>query len=77
MTYFVIGLCLGMIVMAVISDKVHREELNELHKKNSTSMKPRLTEQVFAETKREKMLKDERIAWQAEHPKPWYLVKQS
>ena len=40
-------------------------------------MKPRLTEQVFAETKQEKMLKDERIAWQAKHPKPWYLVKQS
>ena len=33
MTCFVIGLCLGMIVMAVISDKAHREELNELRKK--------------------------------------------
>jgi len=32
MTYFVIGLCLGMIVMAVISDKAHREELNELRR---------------------------------------------
>jgi hypothetical protein len=40
-------------------------------------MSKRLTEQVFAETQRENKLRDERIAWQAEHPKPWYLVKQS
>ena len=33
MTYFVIGLCVGMIVMAVICDRAHREELNQLHKK--------------------------------------------
>ena len=33
MTYFVIGLCLGMIVMAIVCEKVHREELNQLHKK--------------------------------------------
>lgn len=33
MTYFVIGLCLGMIVMAVICERAHREELNQLHKK--------------------------------------------
>ena len=33
MTYFVIGLCSGMIIMAIICEKVHREELNELHKK--------------------------------------------
>ena len=32
MINFVIGLCLGMIVMAVICEKVHREELSELHK---------------------------------------------
>ena len=30
---FVIGLCLGMIVMAIVCEKVHREELSELHKK--------------------------------------------
>jgi hypothetical protein len=40
-------------------------------------MSKRLTEQVFAETQWEKKLRDERIAWQVEHPKPWYLVKQS
>lgn len=33
MTYFVIGLCLGLCIMAVICEKVHREELNELRKK--------------------------------------------
>ena len=27
------------------------------------------------EDKRLKKLVDERIAWQNEHPKPWYLVK--
>jgi uncharacterized membrane protein YciS (DUF1049 family) len=32
MIYFVVGLCLGMIVMAVICEKVHREELSELRK---------------------------------------------
>lgn len=32
MIYFVVGLCLGMIVMAIICNKVHREELNELRK---------------------------------------------
>lgn len=72
MTYFVIGLCVGMIVMAIVCDKVHREELNEL-RKNSTSMKPRLTEPVADEVKREKKLRQERKNWQEEHPKPWYL----
>ena len=33
MIYFVVGLLLGMIVMAVICEKVHREELNDLRKK--------------------------------------------
>jgi uncharacterized membrane-anchored protein YhcB (DUF1043 family) len=33
MIYFVVGLFLGMIVMAVICEKVHQEELNELRKK--------------------------------------------
>ena len=32
MTYFVIGLCLGMIVMAVISDKAHKAEITELRR---------------------------------------------
>lgn len=32
MIYFVVGLCLGMIVMAVVCEKAHREELNELRK---------------------------------------------
>ena len=33
MTYFVIGLCLGMIVMAVVCEKAHQGELNDLRKK--------------------------------------------
>jgi hypothetical protein len=32
MIYFVVGLFLGMTVMAIICEKVHREELNELRK---------------------------------------------
>ena len=32
MIYFVVGLCLGMTIMAIICNKVHREELNELRK---------------------------------------------
>jgi uncharacterized membrane-anchored protein YhcB (DUF1043 family) len=32
MTYFVIGLCLGMIVMAIICDKAHKTEVEELRK---------------------------------------------
>ena len=32
MIYFVAGLCLGMIVMAIICEKAHREELSELRK---------------------------------------------
>ena len=32
MIYFVVGLCLGMIVMAIICEKANREELNELRK---------------------------------------------
>ena len=33
MIYFVVGLCLGMIVMAVVCEKAHREELNDLRKR--------------------------------------------
>ena len=32
MIYFVVGLCLGMTIMAIICEKAHREELNELRK---------------------------------------------
>lgn len=32
MTYFVIGLCIGMIVMAVICDKAHKAEITELRR---------------------------------------------
>ena len=32
MTYFVIGLCLGMIVMAVIGDRAHKAEITELRR---------------------------------------------
>jgi len=32
MTYFVVGLCLGMIVMAIICDKAHKAEVEELRK---------------------------------------------
>ena len=32
MIYFVVGLCLGMTVMAIICEKVHQEDLNDLRK---------------------------------------------
>ena len=32
MTYFVIGLCLGLCVMAVICDKAHKAEITELRR---------------------------------------------
>jgi len=32
MIYFVVGLCLVMIVMAVVCEEAHKEELNELRK---------------------------------------------
>ena len=32
MIHFVIGLCLGMIVMAIICDKAHKAEVGELRK---------------------------------------------
>jgi hypothetical protein len=35
---------------------------------------PKLTDAVLAETRRERKLRKERLAWQAEHPKPWYLI---
>ena len=32
MIYFVVGLCLGMTIMAIICNKAHKEEVNELRK---------------------------------------------
>ena len=32
MIYFVVGLCLGMTIMAIICEKAHQEDLNELRK---------------------------------------------
>ena len=32
MTYFVIGLCLGLCVMAVIGDRAHKAEITELRR---------------------------------------------
>ena len=33
MIYFVVGLCLGMTIMAIICEMAHREELSDLRKK--------------------------------------------
>ena len=32
MIYFVVGLCLGMIVMIIICEEAHKEEVNDLRK---------------------------------------------
>lgn len=40
-------------------------------------MPGKLTEAVFLETQRERKLRQEREAWEKEHPKPWYLNKRT
>lgn len=34
MIYFVIGLCFGLVVMAIICEKAHRAEINDLRQKS-------------------------------------------
>ena len=67
MTYFVIGLCLGMIVMAVICEKVHREELSELRKqierdsKNYYDAVSKLEDEIMTQRNVVKALNDDNV----------------
>jgi len=45
MINFVIGLCLGMTVMAVISDKAHKAEVEELRKQIERNRKNEIDKQ--------------------------------
>lgn len=67
MIYFVVGLCLGMIVMAIICEKVHREELNELRKqierdsKNYYDAVSKLESEIMTQRNVVKALNDDNV----------------
>lgn len=67
MIYFVVGLCLGMIVMAIICEKAHREELNELRKqieqdsKNYYNAVSKLESEIMTQRNVVKALNDDNV----------------
>ena len=67
MIYFVVGLCLGMIVMAIICEKVHQEELSELRKqieqdsKNYYDAVSKLEDEIMTQRNVVKALNDDNV----------------
>jgi len=67
MTYFVIGLCLGMVVMAVICDKAHKAELDDLRKqieqdsKNYYDAVSKLEDEIRTQRNVAKALNDDNV----------------
>ena len=67
MIYFVVGLCLGMIVMAIICEKAHREELSELRKqierdsKNYYNAVSKLEDEIMTQRNVVKALNDDNV----------------
>ena len=67
MIYFVVGLCLGMTIMAIICEKVHREELNELRKqiendsKNYYNAVSKLEDEIMTQRNVVKALNDDNV----------------
>ena len=67
MTYFVIGLCLGMVVMAVICDKAHKAELDDLRKqieqdsKNYYNAVSELEDEIMTQRNVVKALNDDNV----------------
>lgn len=67
MIYFVVGLCLGMTIMAIICEKVHREELNELRKqieqdsKNYYNAVSKLEDEIRTQRNVVKALNDDNV----------------
>ena len=67
MTYFVIGLCLGMIVMAIICDKAHKTEVEELRKqierdsKNYYDAVSKLEDEIRTQRNVVKALKEDNV----------------
>ena len=67
MIYFVIGLCLGMVVMAVICDKAHKAELDDLRKqieqdsKNYYNAVSELEDEIMTQRNVVKALNDDNV----------------
>ena len=67
MIYFAIGMFLGMIVMAIICEKAHREELNELSKqierdsKNFYNAVSKLEDEIMTQRNVVKALNDDNV----------------
>lgn len=67
MIYFVVGLCLGMTIMAVVCEKAHREELNELRKqierdsKNYYDAVSKLEDEIMTQRNVVKALNDDNV----------------
>lgn len=67
MIYFVVGLCLGMIVMAIICEEVHQEDLNELRKqierdsKNYYDAVSKLEDEIMTQRNVVKALNDDNV----------------
>lgn len=67
MIYFVVGLCLGMTIMAIICEKAHREDLNELRKqierdsKNYYNAVTKLESEIMTQRNVVKALNDDNV----------------
>ena len=67
MTNFVVGLCLGMIVMAIICDKAHKTEVEELRKqierdsKNYYNAVSKLESEIMTQRNVVKALNDDNV----------------
>ena len=67
MIYFVVGLFLGMTVMAIICEEAHREELNELRKqierdsKNYYDAVSKLENEIMTQRNVVKALNDDNV----------------
>ena len=67
MIYFVVGLCLGMTVMAIICEEAHKEQLNELRKqieqdsKNYYDAVSKLESEIITQRNVVKALNDDNV----------------
>ena len=67
MIYFVVGLCLGMIVMAIICEEAHKTEVNELRKqierdsKNYYDAVSKLEDEIMTQRNVVKALNDDNV----------------
>ena len=67
MIYFVVGLCLGMTVMAIICEEAHKEQLSELRKqieqdsKNYYDAVSKLEDEIMTQRNVVKALNDDNV----------------